>query len=1052
MDSSNEAGKKIVFKRRILASQQAQEPIDFSAPVPVEETQDAKADDSSFFYHGEVFDQFYRPLAVVGGVDRLKELALEPLSPPAPPRRRTKAEREAHKQEYQDAAEALAHQIYQLAQKSREVDLDVYLSAFNVVLRDRSCRESRELLEAANEFFTEQYYTPIRDRGERPEIFHQIVKRVGHESADRIARIVYGLDAENIAEQLWEFYHGAHLDKATRISDILLDCTESQVRTIREEFLLIPYKDLAKQLHSILNRTATNAAPSSKRTIGKSEVNEQKRGTAYRSRDELRAIRYLLLGRSSEEVALISRFYLDLGDPDALESEIGLDAEMRRRLTPADADKAAVLLSGWSPRREAEELYKILYPHSLNDDIDDLLADPRDSVDRDHTQGVGLYLRRFKKRRMWRGKRSVHHRVLNAYELVAERVTAMSTSRFLRTNEMLNEMYGFELDPTMFPSLTLFDARRAAVAVRERLPHCFDFFEVIQPIESLDPRQCLAVQKAYECLFGSSLIVDIEQRLAKVDETRGKELNELFQRYLLGHGRWPLNIDILARYRGEETPPGVWEHDFRVSSDDEDAAVLMAQTIDQDTEIGELDRVIHSLLWEKSYDQLNRIERAFFELTDPPVSLMSALQECLSDDAHTLCKHSLAGVDLNELVQRIYDDPRALHFLKDLAASSVSVVRSQFQRTYFIELEEHLVRHFGAPEQEDILVELLALVLQPEAHRFRVTLQGLRRELPPEVDRLRPFWSGPLYRVMAFERAYDTLFPRLRVHLKYAAARGVLPTVVFAEILLCLEGVDPEVTSRLQECFDGVDVGGLQELLRQNRSDQRVIEEAFDLLHPETPMRRSIKEMKIDLDLINETLLHLEGYFARDVAEEIHSLFSEMESKQLGQSVLEILAVPTPGRPNPRIPEDINWMDEMVFQSALAFQRLYSTELIAALRSRGTPLGVLEDVTIRVFGHEVCTSARDLFNIIKANKEGTRANDLSEERICSYLETRGVRHRERLIRAYNAFWAHTAGFGSLVDDVAKFFRDTVVKKKLVTLLLGGDNDRKSPRSDVVTVH
>jgi hypothetical protein len=324
-----------------------------------------------------------------------------------------------------------------------------------------------------------------------------------------------------------------------------------------------------------------------------------------------------------------------------------------------------------------------------------------------------------------------------------------------------------------------------------------------------------------------------------------------------------------------------------------------------------------------------------------------------------------------------------------------------------------------------------------------VQVHTIRRGQSIDLERLRVNWTGPLYRVMAFERAYDAAFPRLRVHLKYAAARAALPASMFAEITLCLEGVDPEVTLRLQECFDSVDVLALQDVLRENRSDQRIVEEAFDLINPDNPLRRSIKEMKVDLDLINETLLHLEGYFARDVAEEIHMKCEELQGRELGEAVLEILAVPIPGRPNPRIPEDINWMDEMVFQSALAYQRLYGTELIAALRSRGTPLGVLEDVTIRVYGHEVCASARDLFSILKANKEGERTSDVTEDKICAYLETRGVRHRERLLRAYSAFWAHTTGFGSLIDDIAKFFRDVAVKKKLLTLLLGGGEDRSA---------
>jgi hypothetical protein len=275
---------------------------------------------------------------------------------------------------------------------------------------------------------------------------------------------------------------------------------------------------------------------------------------------------------------------------------------------------------------------------------------------------------------------------------------------------------------------------------------------------------------------------------------------------------------------------------------------------------------------------------------------------------------------------------------------------------------------------------------------------------------------------------------------------------LFAELMLCLEGVDPEVPQRLLEHFDAVDINSLLTLLRSYRRDQGIIEETYDLLNPDAPLRRSIKEMKVDLDIINETLLHVEGYSAKEVAIELHGLVQDLSGKELGETVLSMLAAPTPQRPNDRIPEDINWMDEMVYQVALAYYREYREDLIDACRAKGLDEHQLEDLTARVFGMEVCASAKELFTLIKTAKEGGESQEHAEQRICSYLESRGLRYRARFVRAYNSFWAYYPGYESLLDDIAQFFRDLGVRKKMHTLLLGvGGEARGVPRGGGITI-
>jgi hypothetical protein len=523
------------------------------------------------------------------------------------------------------------------------------------------------------------------------------------------------------------------------------------------------------------------------------------------------------------------------------------------------------------------------------------------------------------------------------------------------------------------------------------------------------------------------------------------------ERYVDGHGRWALNTDILARYRGEEPEASVWQYEYRNSEESESAAVRLAEVLDEDPSSGSIDRPVKELLFERSYDELNQIERAFYDLTDPKVPLLEVLKSCLSPDGFTSIELLLAGIDSASLVQHIHDDPASAIVLKEFPWQHVRALRETFERVHFVALDEYLLKELSG-QSEDLLVDCLAAVLAPEVFDTRRVFISLKRETIHDIEPLKRNWTGNLSRIMAFERAFDFHFPRFRVHLKHLAAKQIVSPNLFSEIVLCLEGVDPEINQRLLECFDAVDINALIEILRGNKGDQRIIEETYDLLNPDAPLRRAVKEMKVDLDQINETLLHIEGYSAKDVAAEIYEVLSRLSGDDLGLFVLEIVAAPSAQRPNKRIPDDINWMDEMVFQIALAYQREYRADMVNACRGKGVPEAMLEELTSRVFGLEVCASARDLFNLIKTYKDGTTPPDYAEQKICAYLESRGARHRDRLVRAYNAFWAHTPGYASVIDDINRFFKDTTVKRKMHAMLLGVGGDNRGGSAKPVLLH
>lgn len=1053
MDGSRPDGKKIILKKRardeVVGDQNAESHSAASSPA---EGADSTGE-NQYFYEGEVFDQFHRPLKAHGGIERLRELANIPLTPVVPAPRESSRQREAAEAQRQALAEALAHQIFKLAQRDRETTLDIYLSAFNVALAERTPQEARDILNRAHEFFTEHFYSLIRERGERPEIFAQILKRVGHAHAERLHKVVFGLNVEETAKKLWDLHHGAHSDKAARILDIILDHTEAQVLTLREEFLRLPYKDLAKRLHSTLHQQAGDALPTTRRTIGKSELTEHKRTSAYHAREQARTLRYLLMGRGADELRLVRRFYIDLGDQSLPDSELEIEAHVKRIFPPSEVERLSQILKGWTALGEAEELHKLIVGQTVRGVLDDLYGDPRDMVDREYTPGLGPFLRRFKKARLIRLSSSVNARSFLAFESLRQRLASLSYSQFMATNQALSEHYGYEIDSTIFPSLNLFDARQRANLLRERLAVSWDVFEALQPIEFLEPRESLAVQKAYQCLFGVTVRAEIERRVREIGSTiPAQELSEIISRYVDGQGRWPLNIDLLSQYQMVDTSAGPWSSDFVIRAEDEARAIKVASLVEQDALPADIDRSIREELFGLSMDSLHAIERAFYELTEPQTPLREAIAEVMTPDACAMLTLSFHGLDSAVLVQRLYTDPMYSSTLRDLTCEDILHVRQSFHRTFFTDLVEHIVAAGEAADDKDLALEAISAVLKPEIFAVRRLLGTIRRETVADMETLRAVCSGPALRVMAFERGYDTLFPSLRIHLKVATARMALSVGSFVELLLFLEGVDPDIINRLQECFDSLDTQMLLEILRSHKATQRIIEECYDLLYPDRTFRHALKELRVDPDFINETLLHLEGYCSLSVARELHTLVQSARGAELGSEVMRILTPRSADHVNERIPQDINWMDEMIYQIGLSYRRQFGESLVVSCRTRGVDSAALEALTGRLYGLEISSSARELFTLIKCAKEGVPPPEGAEARICSYLESRGPKYRERVVAAYQSHWAHQSGFGGLLDDMTKYFKDSGSKRKLLAMFLSTSSDRKAAQPHIPDIH
>jgi len=272
------------------------------------------------------------------------------------------------------------------------------------------------------------------------------------------------------------------------------------------------------------------------------------------------------------------------------------------------------------------------------------------------------------------------------------------------------------------------------------------------------------------------------------------------------------------------------------------------------------------------------------------------------------------------------------------------------------------------------------------------------------------------------------------------------------ELVLLLEGVDPDIMARVQESFDSVDIQLLLEILRSHKTTQAILEESYDLLYPDRTFRHALKELAVDPDHINEALLHLEGYCSHSVAKELRDIVGAKSGAELAADVVSVLTPQSGEQINDRIPQDINWMDEMIYQIGLSYRRQFGESLVSSCRAKGVDAAALEDLVSRLYGLEISSSARELYNLIKCAKEGIAAPEGAESRVCSYLESRGPKYRERVMSAYQSYWAHLPGFGGLLDDLTKNFKDSQNKRKLLAMFLSTSSDRRAAPPPVPDLH
>jgi hypothetical protein len=280
---------------------------------------------------------------------------------------------------------------------------------------------------------------------------------------------------------------------------------------------------------------------------------------------------------------------------------------------------------------------------------------------------------------------------------------------------------------------------------------------------------------------------------------------------------------------------------------------------------------------------------------------------------------------------------------------------------------------------------------------------------------------------LAFEKACDYRFGRLRLVLKNVTMAGIIPKKLFVEAMMYLEGIAPDVPANIMNAIKFNDIDHLMHLLDMHREDQVSLEEALDLLLPE-PLRRTLMRMEVPLDLIHEAILHLDSYYPHDLAQDLQKILETKSGQELSDYVVDFFRESTPENPNPRIPEDINWSGEMAYQIRLAYNLAFKTELFNVLRSKGLSNEVLAHLASRIFGNEPTKVALDLYQLMRNTMDAS-----AWPKVIETISIRGMRSRERVMEVYGAFFQPQAPKTALLDDIARVLKAEDKQTRLMEL-------------------
>lgn len=1001
------------------------------------------------------------------GGDRLLKLTKEALSAPIEKTRVLLEELKRIDQSRRERGQELARTIFEISNKQRSLDLDLYVRTIREAVRDKVSEENQMILRTACEHFRVTYGQWCRDRGKSIEMLDNIVHRTGRETEQLMAKVILGFDVKRISRELWQL----NLDK--RLADIyerrteLDELTDAQLHELREEYNSIPAQDLAAELHDALHQSNLTDEPA----------------------PDVEAMRYLLRGRSAYEVKQIE-FQFDeryhfVRDG---EGEAPLREQIKQRLAPEDAAAINDLMRGFNSAEVARAVHRLLVHCSEASEV----------VEKDlelHPDFAGNFRRDYSGHPAW-------ERELRAHEQVDALLGYVTAAQFKNVNRALEKYYGERLTPALYLCNRPFDPRRTAInlfkaflsaAPRRLCRRDQDYLshqqlleikarfrtsthseitkivkkwadeqkaresreilaKALLPLENLSPEQVFEVCKHFRISTGMELTDFVQDKVRELcrDEVP-KYVTRLVANRLQGVSRLALRADVCEAVAAAIA---CHEHETLESSAarraeaEQDAAEV--RRILEDRQESRKAKSLLAFLRRRSSAQLDALECAFLEQGAPPVPLIEAVrQKIKTKHARVGSLLLLSKFDAWTHAERLHKRPEYLLTLLTESPQAVAYMLREYRSMYKEDLQATAKSLFKAEDAARTLCQSVLLTQNViELNKILKTKEPISDE---SLNFLVKQLTRPRLDVLAVEAAYNRYFARFeycydKVHgtllqrLRVLATSGCLPRRHFASAILLLENVDPEIPMTMQNHLTVEEIGGetvlkFHALLRQFKDHLKILQKAYNALSEHATLRETIYELRIPLEVKNKTLLLLDGYDPDLVAREIRELVcSKLKGAELGEKILALLASGKKGAPNPRIPKQANWIEEMYHQIRVSYEAAAGAKLIVDLYAKEVPVkgNGINAIAYKLYG-DASKAVIDLRRLLETRRSRKDELGVLDRRIVQTLADMLPPLRERALNMYDAYYARQPDHPDLLAEL-RSIKNKQVRLKALRLL------------------
>lgn len=938
-------------------------------------------------------------------------------------------------QERIQRGEELARAIYDLTNVSWEKDLSVYIETIKESVAGYPSQMNQAILQTAKEKFLEHYQHQIRERGESPKIEDQIVKRVGRENRARVEEVLDGFNARRLARFVWKAHQEKDQDAILRIMDDVFELSNDQVRELREAYAIQPLIDLAKSLEEALHRKSLtgNAHP---------DVDRIEYILFGRTENEIRQIifqydeKYHFERKGKEDV--IRAFREEVQDLDegtrarivralrGFQAEVFAD-EIREDFENYHKYQEAIYHSGVSERfsgefREArpectiQQRELLLWPY-LEPKLRKLSAQQFRKVNRILEKESGIVLSPDlyscnRESRPYSLAREIHAFLQSA----RRRVIFDRDDHYLSEEEKLRVRDEFRLQTT--------DELKSIIRERANEVRANDILEIIhevlEPLRWLHSFQIDQVLEAYTSLYGEELRERINSVLHEVQaDFESPYAKSFIQSSLLGIDRLGTKADLFelfpskAKREEQKKVHEAAEKDRSAARNliDDIEAVLENDDLSQARKV----KYILDSYREASLSVRRTLLHSWLERKESGF-LMDLYGFFENSRFQTQMGFLAEGLEPRETAKEILEDPNSLRNLFTEPKRFIEAVFVSFRTDNGREVESLFEGARELEFQTDPQIEAVLAFKNAESLWRYFSSKRSESEFDGEIPSLLASSSS---KVFAIEAAYNRLFGTFQhslMHesrsfteqLRYQASLGKLLPVDYARCILKLEGASPDLVDEVQNLLNNESMIGrpiieLQELFAANTQYLFVLQTAFNALHDEATLRERIHRLRLPLEIINRTLLLLDGYDPRQYVDLLMDATRSLRNHELAEAVMAILSQDGIAKGKP-FPTDENWISEMYHHIRLGFEIHGGEALLSLLRRHGVLEQDLVSIAKSLYGEAYHGAEELLQYLMRYQNDRHTGSKVYLQAIIDFYRSQPVEMRERMESVFDGLF------------------------------------------------